>query len=408
MTTTTGAEAPDQMTGWLNRSLDQARELITRAETEGREFTEEEAAEHGRLLDRAGSLREQIQRERSLRDIGPHNQRLIAAVSGGSATETRDEYGSEARLNAAPNLMLTRDQVGTLHQAYLTRDVSSLTAPQAAVGQYLTADAYAVLRDAFRVASLIPTVSTEHPSITYYVGDDASAAKVVGEGGQKPESDPSYTAVTEATRKIAHFIDVTEEALTDAVGFQDMLEGELLMGLLAEENRNIISGNGAAVVGTGGTDMVGLLNRSGILTYAPAGAEARILSIAKGQTLLQAGSSFASPDTVIIHPTDFGLVRTYTSTANEFASGYALGGDAQSTTVWGMKAYVTTQIAAGTALVGNLAQAAKLHVRMAPTIKVDPYSRSSENVVRFIAEQRLALAVPRPSALLKITFNGTV
>lgn len=40
-------------------------------------------------------------------------------------------------------------------------------------------------------------------------------------------------------------------------------------------------------------------------------------------------------------------------------------------------------------------------------MKVDPFSRSTENIVRLIVEERLALAVPRPSALLKITFNGT-
>ena len=44
---------------------------------------------------------------------------------------------------------------------------------------------------------------------------------------------------------------------------------------------------------------------------------------------------------------------------------------------------------------------------MPPTIKVDPYSASTTNQIKVIVEERFALTVPRPSALAKITFNGT-
>ncbi|MBA3742497.1 phage major capsid protein [Sporichthya sp.] len=404
-----GTDTSEPMVGWLQRSVDSAREIITRAETEDRELTEAEATEHAELLTRAESLHDQVRRSRDLR-AGLERFPGLLSGAGTSGTQTRGEYDSDARLGAAPALFLTRDQMSVLHEGFMTRAVTSATAPQVAVSDYLTmpAGTFPILRDAFRVLDLIPVEATAAASVTYYRGNAAASnAKVVGEGGQKPLSDPSYTAVTEGVRKVAHYIDVSEEAITDLSSFRDMVESEALMGLLNEENSQLVSGNGAAVAGTGGVAMTGLLNTSGILTYAPVAAEARIVSVAKAQTLLQAGSSFTNPDTVLINPSDFEKVRLYTSTANEFAAGFALGGDAQSMTVWGMRAYVTNRITAGTALVGNLAQAARVYVRMAPTVKVDPFSRSTENIIRLVVEERLALTVPRPSALLKVTFNGT-
>ena len=60
----------------------------------------------------------------------------------------------------------------------------------------------------------------------------------------------------------------------------------------------------------------------------------------------------------------------------------------------------------GTALVANLADAAMVFWRKPATARVDPYSRSAFNIVRFIAEERLALGVLRPTALLDHV-NGT-
>ncbi len=45
--------------------------------------------------------------------------------------------------------------------------------------------------------------------------------------------------------------------------------------------------------------------------------------------------------------------------------------------------------------------------RLTPTLLVDPYSQSANNLVRFIAEERIAVGSPRPTALVKVTFNGT-
>jgi HK97 family phage major capsid protein len=409
---TTYSTTDDQATGWLQRAVDSAREIIHRAEAEDRDLTEAERAEHDQLVQRATTLREQIQRNRTVQQ-GMTESRVGSMIAGihDSGTERREEFGSDARLNAAPQLYLTRDQINELHGGYLSRSVTSVTAPQAEIGQ-LSAATHPIMRDRFRVLDLIPTedVSSElaNPPGQYHRQTvAASNAKAVGEGGAKPESDPAYAPVPLVYTKIAHFIRASEEALTDGRDFRRMIETEGMVGLLEQENWQLLSGDNAAVPATGGTNMRGLLNQSGILTYAPGAAEPRILSLAKAQAQLQAGASFTNPNAVILNPADALLVRTFQSTANEFAAGFALGGDALSPSVWGMAMYITTRIAAGTALLGNFAEAATAYVRMPPLVKIDPFSESTSNLVKFIFEERIALAVHHPTALLALTFNGT-
>ena len=74
------------------------------------------------------------------------------------------------------------------------------------------------------------------------------------------------------------------------------------------------------------------------------------------------------------------------------------------TTLWGLPVVVSNRITSGTALVGNFAVGAKLHLREDATVKVgmanDDFTR---NIVRVLAEMRAALTIRRPSAFAKVT-----
>ena len=73
--------------------------------------------------------------------------------------------------------------------------------------------------------------------------------------------------------------------------------------------------------------------------------------------------------------------------------------------MWGVQIALTSQITAGTALVLD-SQAVVVFQREAPSVFVDPYTLSTNNLVKFIVEERLDLGVMRPAAILAITFNG--
>ena len=69
--------------------------------------------------------------------------------------------------------------------------------------------------------------------------------------------------------------------------------------------------------------------------------------------------------------------------------------------LWGLPIVETKGIAAGTFLVGAFRQAATLYDRWQPTVQVSTEHADffTRNLVAILAEERIALAVKKPSAL---------
>ncbi len=256
-------------------------------------------------------------------------------------------------------------------------------------------------REPSRIASYMPTQVTESASVVYYRQTTAaSAAATVAEGAAKAESSPAWTPITLAIRKLAHWVSVSSEALADYGNFQQVVQDEMIAGIVLAENAQIISGDGA------GTNLTGLVNTTGIQTYAPVAAEARLLSILHGVAMLRSGTSYLDADRIILNPADWELVlRTPASTGELIVSHDPAAGPVLS--LWGVPVTVTSQITAGTGIVANLAASTVVFSREPAKLFVDPYSASTNNLVKVIAEERLALGVTRPSGIVKITYNGT-
>lgn len=258
-----------------------------------------------------------------------------------------------------------------------------------------------VRREPTRMAALMPTQPITNGSVTYYrQSASATAAATVAVAAAKPESTPGWTAVPETARKIAHYTDVPTEALADFENFQAIVDAEMRAGVIHEENAQIISGDGT------GTNLTGLLATSGIQTYAPVAAEARYLSILHAMTMLRVGDEFIDADAIALNPEDWEIVLTTTSDQGDHIVQTDVTG-ASPRSLWGVRVVLTTGIDAGTALVANLAEGTVVFEREPVRVMVDPYSQSKNNLVRFIAEERLALGVTRPDALVEVTFNGT-
>ena len=72
--------------------------------------------------------------------------------------------------------------------------------------------------------------------------------------------------------------------------------------------------------------------------------------------------------------------------------------------LWGVNVVQTTQQAAGSAAVLSVQNgAAVVYLREALTTFFDPYSQAASNIYQFIAEERLCLATPRPSAICLVS-----
>jgi HK97 family phage major capsid protein len=157
----------------------------------------------------------------------------------------------------------------------------------------------------------------------------------------------------------------------------------------------LLNGNGTA------PNLLGLLNVSGILTRAR-GTDSNLDALLKSVTDLRAGSSFVVANAVCMHPSNFETVRL----SKDAQGAYLLGNprSPEPPQLGRARFVVTTRMPAGTALVGNFRAAARVLVRAEPTIEIQPLVQApptNENLV--ICEERLGLAVPRPTALVKIT-----
>ncbi|MCU1370242.1 MAG: hypothetical protein JWO77_1436 [Ilumatobacteraceae bacterium] len=314
-------------------------------------------------------------------------------------------FGGRSIGGIAP-VAFTDDTLHELHEAYQegrahsvhaeTRAVSA--APMATIPAYNTSP-YPYRREPVRLAALMPVQTVEATTATYYTASAAaSAAATVAVGATKPESTPGWQAVTVPVRKIAHYSDVPTEYLADFPSFAQVVGTELTAGLIHAENGQILTGNGTA------PNLTGLLNTSGILTYAPGAAEDYFVSVLEGITMLRTPTAYTDADTVLLHPTDWQTILL-TRDSEDGMIVHHNPTEPSAATLWGKRVVLTTAVTAGTAVVANMADGTLVFQRETPRITVDPYSQSNKNLVRFICEERIAFGSPRPSALLTIAFN---
>lgn len=262
------------------------------------------------------------------------------------------------------------------------------------------------VRRRLTVADLLGSESISGTAITYFVeGTLEGDFAIVGENGQKPQlhyADP--TPVTEALKKIAGFIKESDEIIEDLPWFMSAINGRLLYNLGLFEENQLLAGSGT------GANLAGILSRSGIQTETSADAadNADALFRAITKTALNSG---LDADGIVINPVDYQALRLSKDTNGQyfgggfFAGQYGNGGIQEQPPLWGLRTVVTPAIAAGTALVGAFAQAGSVirkgGVRVESTNSDEDDFTNNRVTIR--AEERLALAVRRPSAFVKVT-----
>jgi hypothetical protein len=369
--------------------------------------------------------------DHKVNELNRQSQELLDSVAGGEAlrrgqleaaaerlgmTVDGDVRTSEPGQHPMPNV-IPRAVHEQLYDAYRSGRVEPIplvglhdslrtitAASQSTISDFRPQLTYDLRYDMFRVANLMRMDATTQASVTYYRETTGSvAAATVAEGAAKPESTAVWSPVVATVKKIAHYSDVSKEALEDFVGFQQIVTRSLLMGLANAENTQVLNGDGT------GTNLLGLLNQSGILTYAPGAPEARILSVRKALTILQQGSSYdMTADAILMNPSDWEKLQLSTASGSgEFLDEGAAVVTGGQPSIWGVPVKTTNRIAAGTSLLGNFADAGTIYYREAPVLFMDPYSQSRNNLTRMICEERLTSpALGRPTALVKITYNG--
>lgn len=396
-------------------ALKAAREIMDNAKAEGRDLTEDEAVKADELLAKADELNVEIKKAEKAQE----RMKRLAEITDPEADERGRETGAktlgehfvktvgdrlvEAKSSggrfsvAAPEFKAATDtqMVGTTFDPVTTQVDTNIVEG---------------LRRRLQIADLLAQGTLSGNAITYYVegaleGDFATVA----EGAQKPQihyADP--TPVTEALKKIAAFIKESDEMIEDLPFLVSAINNRLLYNLALLEENQVLNGDGA------GTNLRGLLNRSGIQTLGattdPKAGNAD--QIFKAMTSVSTGSGLDA-DGIVIHPTDYQTFRLNKDSNGQYYGGgyfqgqYGTGGVQEQPPLWGLRTVVTPAIDAGTVLVGAFRQSSTLYRKGGVRVE----STNSEgndftnNKVTVRAEERVALATRVPAGLVKVTLG---
>jgi len=255
-----------------------------------------------------------------------------------------------------------------------------------------------------RVVDLLDRQTTGDNTVEYVrdtTAAGAGSAAEVAEGAAKPESTYTFEVVTDSVRTVAHWVNITRQTADDNQQLMGYIRGRLTYGLQYRLDGQVLNGNGTS------PNLRGILNTTGINTYAPAAAEARVISIRKAITLVQQDEYAATG--VVLNPSDWELVELSTDSNGMFRVNPNVA-NALGSRIWGLAVVATTAIAAGTGLVGDFRMGATLWDRQQAQIHITDSHASNftSNILTLLAELRAALSVWRPAAFCSITFNGTI
>ena len=388
-----------------------ARDIVDRAKAQNRDLTPEEVTEVETTTAKVADLDKQI-KGRALVDSVMALTTTEAAPEGeGKQAKTLGEHFAKsasaddfARLKARSGFTISTPEFKAATDPHTVGEIyaESLTTVDTTVVR-----AY---RPGPVVADLLGSGTISGNAVSYFVegaaeGDFATVAEL----GQKPQlhiADP--TQVTDSLKKIAAWWDMSDEMVEDIPFMVSEINNRGLYMLGMAEEAQLLSGDGL------GTNLLGLLNRSGIQTEVSAiggadDADALFRAMTKVQTATGLGS-----DGIVIHPLDYQRLRL-SRDANEqyygggyFSGQYGNGGVPEQPPLWGMKTVVTSAIAQGTALVGAFKQAATVYrkggVRVESTNS--DLGKFTSNIITTRVEERVALAARIPSAVVEVTFTA--
>jgi HK97 family phage major capsid protein len=253
----------------------------------------------------------------------------------------------------------------------------------------------------------VSTGSVEYVQDITPLADLPDKAAETTEGSAKPQAGVTLQLNVEPIATVPAWVNLTRQAAADVPMIQGYLDTRLRYALKRRLDLQVIAGDGNL------PNIKGLQNRSGILTYAPGGAEARAISIRHAIRLME--DKEAVPEIIVLNPADAELFDLTNSTSaglhavmDNDATGTGAFAGPPARTAWGLTQVHSTAIASGTALLLD-PTAVSLLDRMQPTAYMTDSHASNftANILTLLLELRAGLALFAPPGVLKLTFNGT-
>ncbi len=247
--------------------------------------------------------------------------------------------------------------------------------------------------DPLTVRQLIPTISVNSNMVNSlrelsWTNDAAETT----EGASKPESDITFEQYNVPITTVAHWIKVSEQLLADAPAVVSYIDTRLRDGLAQRIEQQIIVGNGTA------PNLSGLTDSGNFTAFTPAvGANLADSINAAKYTMWAAGNA---PDTVIVNPADWAALEILRADSGTGAYLYGVPGTNAGMSVFGVQVVLSNHVPAGEFIIAALRRSATIYQRQGATVEMGFVNDDfTKNLVTIRAEERLGLAVDRPSGI---------
>jgi HK97 family phage major capsid protein len=193
---------------------------------------------------------------------------------------------------------------------------------------------------------------------------------------------------------------VSWETLTDYDRFVQYLRGEISNAVIDTENAQLL-------YGTGNSEILGFANTPNILKHAAGGDngtnETALDSVEIAIAELRSGPALAVPDLFITSPSSWSAMRRLKTTYGQFLVAPDPTSQ-EANSLWGIPVLTTTAVTPGDGFLIDSTRFGFALIRESLTLRQgtsdDDFVR---NLVRWVCEERLTLAVERPQAILQLT-----
>jgi HK97 family phage major capsid protein len=213
------------------------------------------------------------------------------------------------------------------------------------------------------------------------------------DGSLKPQSDISYIQETIHVATIAHFIKASKQVLADFKVLQTLINNRLTWGLKYAEEQQLLYGDGAT------NHIQGVIPQATAFNTGYHRTGDTMLDTLR-HAMLQTTLSYYPATGIALSPTDWHDIELTKDTLGR----YIIGNPSTNAPamIWGLPVAQCFSMEVGDFIVGALKLAVTLFDREEASILVSTEDSDNfvRNLVTILSEERLALAVSRPAAII--------
>jgi HK97 family phage major capsid protein len=226
--------------------------------------------------------------------------------------------------------------------------------------------------------------------------------------GLKPHTSLEFAPAEAPVRTLAHYEVAHRNILDDEPALRSVIDGELLYGLRLAEDDQLLNGDGT------GESVLGLLRTPGIQFYPGTATPSPVVAT---DTYLDAIRRAATrvwlanyePTGIVVHPFDWERMELTKDANGQYLAAVNVQVGAQKR-LWQLPVTATPAMIEGTSLVGAFGLGAKVYDRQQGNIRIsDQHSDYFiRNAVVILAEERVALVVPRPESFVAVDLPASI